>query len=74
MTKIVISSHKKVANCYAANLMSRRHEITISGWRDPRAGSFTPDRAARFATSTRLSLNLFALRALRKDRTGWLGS
>jgi hypothetical protein len=31
MTKIVILSHKKVANCYAANLMSRRHEITISG-------------------------------------------
>jgi hypothetical protein len=29
--KIAILSHKEVANYYAANLMQRGHEITISG-------------------------------------------
>ena len=29
--KIAILSHKEVANYYAANLMQRCHEITISG-------------------------------------------
>ena len=42
MTKVVILSHKKVANCYAANLMSRRHEITISGGGAIRAPGLKP--------------------------------